>query len=123
MRERLFLQITVSIACLIPLIAGFWGMFIIDGKEIDAVSHFRYLSGLLFAIGFSFLGTIRKIETYKSRFRLLTFIVFIGGLARLYGLINDGIPSYAMRFGLVMELVITPLLCLWQDRVARKFGY
>ena len=28
-----------------------------------------------------------------------------------------GVPSGAMLFGLAMELVVTPLLCLWQSRL------
>jgi len=49
-------------------------------------------------------------------------IVFIGGLARLLGLMLTGVPSLTMLGGLAMELVVTPLLCLWQTRVANRYA-
>ena len=33
-----------------------------------------------------------------------------------------GYPGGPMIFGLCMELVVTPLICLWQTRVARRSG-
>jgi GTP-binding protein len=41
-------------------------------------------------------------------------------LRKLYGALRMGLPSGPMTFGLVMELVVTPLLCLWQARVAER---
>jgi molybdopterin biosynthesis enzyme len=43
----------------------------------------------------------------------------LGALARLLGLGVVGWPGTAMAAALVMELVVTPVLCLWQARVAR----
>lgn len=94
------------------------------GPELASVSldsHLRYLSGLLFATGLGFLSTVKRIEAKGSRFRLLTFFVLMGGLARLAGILIIGVPSSAMVFGLGMEIVVTPLLCLWQARIARRF--
>ncbi|HEY0570857.1 MAG TPA: DUF4345 domain-containing protein, partial [Enterovirga sp.] len=42
----------------------------------------------------------------------------LGGLARLAGLLITGLPSLTMLAALAMELVVTPILCLWQIRVA-----
>ena len=33
-----------------------------------------------------------------------------------------GVPSLTMLGGLAMELVVTPLLCLWQTRVANRYA-
>lgn len=123
--ERRALQLAVFILAGVPLAAGLDGMIfgaaMVQDSPIDISldSHLRYLSGLLFAIGLCFLTTIPSIENKATRFRLLTFIVFTGGLARLAGIFLAGWPSEAMLFGLGMELVITPLLCLWQMRVSR----
>lgn len=122
--ERRLLQFVVAIAGCVPVFAGLLGMIKgasmapdgADGLSLD--SHVRYLSGLLFAIGLAFWFSIPRIETHGRRFRLLTAIVFVGGLARLAGLAH-GVPSAPMVFGLGMELIVTPLLCLWQARVAR----
>lgn len=81
----------------------------------DLDSHLRYLSGLLFAIGLGFWSTIQGIEAKAARFRLLTLLVFVGGIARLAGLILAGTPSPGMLGGLLMELVVTPVLALWRE--------
>jgi hypothetical protein len=126
-RERKLLQRTVAIAALIPVGAGLFGVVFGpamtgDRTSISADSHFRYLSGLLLAVGILFWSTIPAIEEKTGRFRLLTLVVFMGGLARLLGLTLTGIPSLAMMGGLAMELVVTPLICLWQTRIASKYA-
>lgn len=122
------LQIAVALAALVPISAGLMGAWqgphmveaIPSGLALDG--HFRYLSGLLLAIGLGFWSTLPRIETHAARFRLLTAIVFIGGLARLYGAVTMGWPSGAMLFGLGMELIVTPALCFWQARVSKAAG-
>jgi hypothetical protein len=66
-------------------------------------------------MGLAFWAMIPTIEQRAKEFRLLVFIVFIGGLGRLLSLAVAGAPSLAMKCGLVMELLVTPLLCLWQS--------
>ncbi len=118
------LQIAVAIGGIVPVGAGFAGVILgpgfaggtMAGADID--SHFRYLSGLLLGIGLAFWSTIPGIERKGAAFRLLTAIVFIGGLGRLYGAFVQGLPGAPMIFGLGMELVVTPLLCLWQAQIA-----
>ena len=129
MNERRCLQIAVAIAALVPISAGFAGAAFgisftnwlddttFSGRALD--SHFRYLSGLLFGIGVAFLTTAPEIEKHSQRFSLLTLIVFVGGLARLSAAFVSGSPHRGMLFALVMELVITPSLWLWQRRLAR----
>lgn len=126
--EKRLLQAAIAVFGLIPVGAGLAGVLL--GPEFAAAaaiadisldSHFRYLSGLLLGIGFAFWSTIPAIERHAGRFRLLTLIVFIGGLARLWGLGDVGIPATPMLGGLTMELIGTPLLCLWQARVANAF--
>ena len=124
-RQRHLLQIAVGLACVVPLLAGGAGAVLGAAAFGDAQapsaadSHVRYLSGLLLGIGLAFAATIPGIERHGSRFRLLTFLVVVGGLARLYGVLAAGPPGGAMLFGLGMELVTTPLLCLWQAVLAR----
>ena len=123
-RERKWLQQTVGILSLIPVSAGLFGVvfgpegLLGDRVSVSADSHFRYLSGMLLGLGICFWSTVPAIETKTGRFRLLTILVVIGGLGRLIGLGVTGVPSLFMLGGLVMELLVTPALCLWQTRIA-----
>ncbi|MBO1020640.1 MULTISPECIES: DUF4345 domain-containing protein [unclassified Methylobacterium] len=127
MREREALQRVVAVAAIIPVASGLFGiLFGLGGvggnslAQISADSHFRYLSGLLMGIGILFWSCVPAIEAKSRLFRFLTLVVALGGLARLLGLYLTGLPSAVMLGALIMELVVTPLLCLWQMRVAGK---
>jgi Domain of unknown function (DUF4345) len=119
------LQFAVAAGGIVPVSAGLagaiFGPSVVGGNIAgqDAISHFRYLSGLLLGIGLGFWSTIPGIEHKGMTFRLLTAIVFAGGLARLYGVVINGLPGAPMIFGLFMELVVTPALCLWQYFIAK----
>lgn len=123
--ERRLLQIVVLVGACVPVSAGLLGMIkgagmvpneVPGGISLD--SHVRYLSGILFAIGLVFWASVPRIEQHGARFVLLGTLVFIGGLGRLFGLLH-AVPDVPMQLALVMELMVTPLLCLWQNRVAR----
>ncbi|GJE07770.1 MULTISPECIES: DUF4345 domain-containing protein [Methylobacterium] len=124
--ERRLLQRVVAVAGLVPVLAGLYGvLFGANGlsagvADVSADSHFRYLSGLLTGIGLLFWSCVPGIETKARLFRFLTLVVVLGGLARLLGLWLTGLPSATMLAALGMELVVTPLLCLWQARVAGR---
>ncbi len=123
---RRLLQVLICVGCIVPIGGGLAGVFggagILDpgatGLDID--SNYRYLSGLLFGIGLCFLSTVPHIETQTARVRLLTFIVVVGGIARLWGISKMGTPSPIMLFALVMELGVTPALCLFQFVVSQN---
>ena len=125
--ERRLLQAAVALGCVVPLLAGGAGM--IEGPGFlhgvryapaDLDSHFRYLSGLLLGAGIAFAACIPGIEGKTAPFRLLAFLVFVGGLGRLHSLVSAGVPGTGHLFGLVMELGAVPLLVLWQARVASR---
>jgi hypothetical protein len=126
--ERRLLQITIALAGFVPVGAGLLGGLLGSAMTGDPAasisidSHIRYLSGLLLGIGLAFWECIPQIEQRGSRIRVLTAIVFLGGLMRLIGVITVGLPGGGMVFGLCMELVVTPLVYLWQRRVARRCG-
>ena len=123
--ERRLLQLAVALGCVVPLLAGGAGILHGPGmlREVggrapaDLDSHFRYLSGLLLAVGLAFASCIPGIERKTARFRLLALLVFIGGLGRLVSYLAIGTPGTGHVFGLGMELVAVPLLVLWQARV------
>lgn len=125
--EKKFLQLFIFICGFVPVLAGLGGA--IQGQSFlqDTVSsygvyfdsHFHYLSGLLLGIGFAFWSCIPRIETKEPRARVLTAIVFLGGLTRLWSFLIDGWPGIAMALALVMEMIVAPLLYLWLRRVIK----
>ncbi len=126
-REKKLLQQAVAILALIPVATGLYGVLFGqaltgDAVSISAESHFRYLSGLLLGIGLCFWSTLPSIELKTGRFRLLTLLVVIGGLSRLMGLALTGLPSLFMLGGLIVELIVAPVLCLWQTRIANRYA-
>jgi hypothetical protein len=126
-RSRRLLQQAVAVAALVPVGAGLFGVLFGtamtgDLTSVSADSHFRYLSGLLLGVGLCFWSCIPNIEEKTTFFRFLTLIVVIGGLSRLLGLWLTGVPSLAMLGGMFMELIVTPVLCLWQTRVANRYA-
>ncbi|MDB5663069.1 MAG: hypothetical protein JWN59_1407 [Sphingomonas bacterium] len=128
--ELRLLQLAVAIACLVPLLTGgesiVRGVAMLRGAPVpappDLDSHFRYLSGIFFALGIAFASCVPGIARKSGRFRLLGAMVVAGGLARALSWADVGMPSPGHRFGLVMELGVVPLLMLWQWRVARRRG-
>lgn len=129
MTERRLLQIMLAIACLSPVGFGFLGIIkgpaMLAGVDLarvapDLMSHYRYLSGLFFGLGLVFASCIPRIEARTTRFRWAAGAVVAGGVARLYGLALGDAPSLAHQLALGAELGLTPLLVLWQARIARR---
>lgn len=124
--EKRLLQASIVLAACVPITAGTYGMLagtdmIAPAADISLDNHFRYLSGLLAGLGFAFLFMVRTIERHTFTIRLLTGLVVLGGLARLMGALFVATPSPLMLAAIGMELVVTPLLCLWQGRLARQY--
>jgi hypothetical protein len=119
--EKRALQTAVGLAALLPTLAGAWDVLHgLAGASAWAVNHERYLSGLLMAIGIAFWSTLPDIEAKTIRFRTLTFIVVIGGLCRLLGVLLGDALSPQVVAALAMELGVTPALCLWQSQQIRR---
>lgn len=125
--ERRLLQAVVALLCLIPLSTATAG--ILGGAEWlaktpvrpDLDSHFRYLSGIFLGMALGFASCIPAIERQGARFRLLGMMVVIGGLARLWSLLDVGAPSTGHLVGLCVELGAVPLVLLWQRSLERRW--
>ncbi len=122
MREKTALQIAVALAGLAPLTAGALGILApgLLGLYGDraGLSHAAYLSGLLMGIGLAYWSLIPDIEKRGGPFTLLTLIVQAGGLARLYAAFRLQAWGADVALPLLMELGVTPLLWIWQQRIA-----
>lgn len=124
--QRRLLQVVVAAFATVAVATGLAGALI--GPDFlgldppwprDLDSHFRYLSGVLLAMGLTWWSCVPGIERKRERFRLLAFLTFTGGLARLLSLMVAGAPSLGHLYGLTVETVAVPLLAIWQARVAR----
>jgi hypothetical protein len=126
--ERRLLQIVVAVAAFVPVASGLTGValgqaFLTNGPLDFALdSHFRFLSGLLAAIGLIYWSVVPQIEKHTLVFSRLTVLVVAGGLARLYGVLVAGPPPASMLFGLFMELVAAPAIWLWHWRLVRRWA-
>jgi hypothetical protein len=120
--EKRTLQTCVALAGLVAVWAGAWGVLHgLGGHGGGSANHERYLSGLLLAIGLAFWTTVPNIEGKTARFRLLTTLVVIGGISRLLGVALGDTLSWPIGGALAMELLVAPLLCIWQGRVGARF--
>ena len=129
MTEKRLLQAAVALGGAFSLF--FAGTSVIEGVrvlmagdprlDVDLDSHFRYLSGIFLGAILALYSCIPAIERKGPRFRLVGALIVCGGLARLLGLLINGVPGDGHLYGLVMELFVTPMLLLWQARVARRF--
>ncbi len=115
--KRRALQVSISVAALLPVVAGMWGVIQPASDGAWASNHHRYLSGLLLAIGLGYWSAVPEIETMGARMKLLTTLVVVGGLARLCGLVLGDTPTPPVAAALAMELFVAPLLCLFQMRI------
>ena len=125
--EKRLLQAAIALACIVPISGGLWGIIagagmMGHGGDVTLDSHFRYLSGLLLGLGLAFLSLIPDIENQGRSAALLSVIVVVGGLCRLYGVFADGFPAPMMSGALVMELGVVPVIYMWQRRVAAALG-
>jgi hypothetical protein len=120
LKGRRALQAAIAIAALLPVIAGAAGALEPRLLALGNDTHAAYLSGLLLGIGLAYWSLIPAIERQGRSFALLSAIVILGGLARLFlARLDDW--RLAVTLPLAMELGVVPALWLWQRRVARSF--
>lgn len=127
--ERRLFQSLIAVLALLPLFAGIAGVAkgpgFLGGHPpwpTDLDSQLRFLSGVFLAMAIAWYACIPAIERKGRLFRLLAAFTIAGGLARLVSLGLAGPPSTGHRVGQVMELVVVPLLVLWQWRIAGLFA-
>lgn len=121
--EKALLQSFAGLAALVRVFAGLDGGRLLGGVGIGGLdSRFRYLSGLLLGIGVAFMWTVSHIELRGQPSRLLRAVVVTRGVGQLVGAVLTGTIVLPMLLALVMELAVTPALCLWQHHVALRFA-
>ena len=124
--QRISLKIAVGLTAIVPLTNGILG--ILKGPSmiertsrysLALDSHYRYMSGLPLGLGILLLRSLSKIEYDGSDLYRVTFLIFVGGLGRLYGLFRIGYDRNSILLT-VSELFVLPLLCICQNRIQNQ---
>ena len=123
--ERKLLQAGVAIAGLAGVILGLTGVLLgtlhadLSG-DVVLDSYVRFGKGVLLAIGLVYWSTIPAIERRGDRISLITFILLLGTLSRLFSAVGHGVPTLGIVANLIAGLILVPLLWLWQRRIAAQ---
>jgi hypothetical protein len=122
--ERKLLQIAVALAGFAAIGFGLAGVmfgarFLGLSDDVVIDSSVRFLKGMTLAIGIVYLSAIPDIERHGERISLVTFILVLGAVPRLMVVIGHGVPTIGILISLGGELIVAPLLWLWQRHVAR----
>ena len=81
-------------------------------------SYVRFLKGMLLAIGLIYWSCVPQVERRGDRIALLTLILVVGSLSRLFSVAGHGVPTLGIVLNLTAGLILVPLLWLWQRHVA-----
>jgi Domain of unknown function (DUF4345) len=122
--ERKLLQFAFALAGLALVVFGLAGVlfganFMDLSGNVVMDSYFRFLKGMLLAIGLIYWSSVPDIERHGERIAIVTFILVLGAVPRLIAVIGHGVPTIGILVGLTGELIVAPLLWLWQRQVAR----
>jgi hypothetical protein len=80
---------------------------------------FRALAGIWFALGVMLAFVIPSIEKHSAWFALICLAIFGMGVGRLLSSVHFMSAPGNSRGAMAAELVLPPLLVLWQRSVAR----
>lgn len=129
MNKRI-LQTILALIALVAIVTGMWSIIsgVADKSNEISIntnnsahiifdSNYRYYSGLWLGVGFALLWIIPTIEKQKSAFRLISCIIFIGGIGRIVSMLTLAPPHPLFIFFTVIELLF-PLLILMQNRIS-----
>lgn len=117
-------MLTAAILLFVGLSGVLLGVKFLHGIESASVdNYFRFLSAVAAGMGFMYLRATPHIERHGECISTLTFLIFAGGLAHLYGFVMRPAPTVATLCALTMSLIVVPLLWLWQRRIARRSAH
>ncbi len=131
--EKRILQIIIAIVGVVPILTGlmgilppgvsdkFYGISLNDTIQGNIIldSNYRYYSGLWFGLGVIMFWIVPSIEKQKTALRIISTMIFIGGIGRVMSMITFGIPPALFILFTVLELLF-PLLILLQNRISKQ---
>lgn len=127
------LRVIIAIVGIILVISGLLGIIPpgISGKfysinisnsipgNIILDSNYRFYAGLSIGLGLVLFWIIPSVEKQKVILRLITFIIFMGGLGRVISMITFGIPPTLFIIFTIFELLF-PLIIILQNKAVKQ---
>ncbi len=116
----------LRILAIVPIVAG--SATVLFGSDIirehgtvtpSVESELRFYGVWWIALGIFLASLAPRIEERGRELRIVCGLLFLGGLARLWAIVDVGRPAtdYVVLMGI--ELGLAVVLVLWQKRVAR----
>ncbi|MCP2261485.1 protein of unknown function (DUF4345) [Streptoalloteichus tenebrarius] len=87
---------------------------------VNVDNHYRFFASIWLSLGVVLLWTVPRVESATGPVRGVCAAVFLGGLARLVSVAAVGVPHALLVAFIGIELVIPPVLVLWQNQVVRS---
>ncbi|MFE9749878.1 DUF4345 domain-containing protein [Saccharothrix saharensis] len=80
-------------------------------------SNYRFFAVMWLAIGVALLSVAPRVREATTLLRFVSAAVFVGGLARIVSWWAVGQPHPLMLVLLGVELIVPPVLVVWQRRL------
>jgi hypothetical protein len=120
---RVVLAVLVGALGLVLVASGISGMVRGPAGVTDATfaldSNVRFMSAFLVGAGAILLWSLPRLHRATVELRIVSALVFLGGMARLLSLTTAGRPDAAYVFYIVAELVLPVVIVALQARLAR----
>jgi hypothetical protein len=81
-------------------------------------SNYRFFAVMWLAIGVALLSVVPRVREATTVLRFVCAAVFVGGFARIVSWSAAGQPHGLMVFFIGVELIVPPVLVVWQRRLA-----
>lgn len=119
----------MTILGLIPTVTGILSMmglsdpiFIGTNLPHSALldSELRFFGGLWLGLGLTVLVTVKNLEKHFELYRVLWFMIFLGGMGRLLSMFIIGLPPVAFIAFTILEIIGAPLFVYWHWQLVKK---
>ena len=126
MTQKRAFQLTFAVLALIPLSMGLLNIVRGVAQHIptEAItssldSYHRFGSAWFLGLGVIVLWMLPRIEEHGGLFRVIAWLMFLGGIARVLSAIQYGMPVLPMQLAGALELCF-PLFIWWHNKVVEE---
>ncbi|MDQ3403626.1 MAG: DUF4345 domain-containing protein [Actinomycetota bacterium] len=83
-------------------------------------SNYRFFAAIWLMLGLVLLWIVPRVREATAPLRVVCAAVFVGGLARVMSLIVAGVPDPLLVAFIGVELIVPPVLLVWQASVRKS---